>query len=307
MMDRMISCFLYAGAWLLGRLPLRLLRAVGRGVGAWMYARDRKEARIARVNLDWIGLGLAVPERERQVREILRNAVANLFETLRIWTSGDERNRCLIEQVHGESLLKAALARGKGMLLVAPHYGNWELLVSEMARRGRFSLVYRDPGNGWGDAFLRLARQREGITLVPANATAMRPLLRALQSGEVVGITPDQQPELSGGVFAPFFGKDALTLTLIPRLAQRTGCALLMAYCEPTASGFDLHFETMDEEALRDEDLRMACAAMNSAVQTVASRNHAQYQWTYKRFSAWDRRGPKNNPYFPSCYSPKEK
>jgi Kdo2-lipid IVA lauroyltransferase/acyltransferase len=259
------------------------------------------EARIARVNMRLIYPDWDDARREANVRAIVRAMGSNLAETLRIWTRGTASNEKLIQHVHGEHYLHAAISQQRGVILIAPHYGNWELLVSTMAHRAAFSLVYRDPGNGYGDLFLRKARARPRITLVPAEANAMRPLLRALQRGEVIGITPDQQPELSGGEFVPFFNHEALTMSLIPRLAARTDCALLMAYCEPTAAGFDLYFEPVSDE-VKDKNLIIACSAINRAVELVATRDMSQYQWTYKRYSTWNPAKTPHNPYYPECY-----
>ena len=132
------------------------------------------------------------------------------------------------------------LAEGRGLIIAAPHYGNWELLIEYLASRAPFTLVYRVPETRAGDVFLRRARGGANVQLVPAESNAMRPLWRALKAGEIVGITPDQQPKFGGGVFAPFFGKAALTLSLIPKLAERSGAPVLFAYAEPVPGGFEI-------------------------------------------------------------------
>jgi KDO2-lipid IV(A) lauroyltransferase len=136
---------------------------------------------------------------------------------------------------------------------------------------------------------------------VPAESTAMRPLFRALQRGELVGITPDQQPKLGAGEFAPFFGREALTLTLIPKLAQRSGAPVVYAWAEPVDGGFDIVIEP-GPDALADPDLRVATTAMNAKVEAIARRRPDWYQWTYKRFSKRPKGSGETNPYYPDCY-----
>ena len=117
-----------------------------------------------------------------------------------------------------------------------------------------------------------------------------------LQKGETVGITPDQQPKQGGGEFVPLYGIPALTLSLIAKLAGRSGAPVLFSYCERNRDGsFDVIIEA-DEPALRDPDLLTAMTAMNNRVQTVAERDFRQYQWTYKRFSIRPDKSEKN-PY----------
>jgi len=286
---------LYGFARLIGLLPMAVLRALGAAFGGLAYRLDSRETRIARRNLALIHPQADAALRETQVRELMRSMGQSLMETLAIWTRPRARVLRLVQQVHGEAHLQTALAQGRGVLLAVPHYGNWELLIEFMAARGPFSLVYKASEKAGLECFLQKARSGENVQLVPAEATAMRPLMRALQNGEVVGITPDQQPRKGGGEFISFFGRPALTLSLIAKLAQRTGTPVLFAYTERRGDGFDVVFE-IEEPALHDADLDIALTAMNRRVQAIAERDFRQYQWTYKRFSI--RQDPNaKNPY----------
>jgi KDO2-lipid IV(A) lauroyltransferase len=290
---------LHALAKLPGALPLAWQRALGRGFGRLARLANLREARIARRNLELMGVPAA--EHEALVRAILAATGANLMETLRVWTHGRADNLALVRTVRGREKLDAALALGRGAIVAAPHYGNWELLIEYLASLAPFSLVYRVPEKVAGDVFLRRAREGANVTLVPAESTAMRPLFRALKAGELVGITPDQQPKLGAGVFAPFFGRQALTLTLIPKLAERSGAPVLLAWAEPVAGGFDVVIEDAPA-AIADADVQVATTAMNAAVEAVARRRLEWYQWTYKRWSKRPKESGEKNPYYPDCY-----
>jgi KDO2-lipid IV(A) lauroyltransferase len=286
---------LFGFARLIGRLPIALLRRLGALFGAAAYRLDSRETRIARRNLVLIHPEIDDAARENMTRALMGSMGQGLMETLAIWTRPRPRVLRLVQQVHGETHLQTALAQGRGVLLAVPHYGNWELLIEFMAARGPFSLVYKASEKAGLERFLQKARSGANVQLVPAEATAMRPLLRALQNGEVVGITPDQQPRKGGGEFIPFFGRPALTLSLIAKLAQRTGTPVLFAYTERSGDGFDVVFEA-EEPALHDAALDIALTAMNRRVQAIAERDFRQYQWTYKRFSI--RQDPNaKNPY----------
>src|SRR5688572_9840244 len=231
--DEFLGRALHALAAVPGALPLSWQRALGRTLGRAAVWLDLREARIARRNLELVAPELEAPAREALVREILQCTGANLMETLRVWTHGRADNLRLVRTVRGRELLDAALAQGRGAIVAAPHFGNWGLLVEYVAGQAPMSLVYRAPEKPTGDVFLRRARAGRDLTLVPAESAAMRPLFRALKAGQLAGITTDQQPKLGAGVFAPFFGREALTLTLVPKLAERSGAPVLFAWAEP--------------------------------------------------------------------------
>jgi KDO2-lipid IV(A) lauroyltransferase len=292
---------LFAAAALVGALPLSWARALGSACGRGAQAFNTRETRIARRNMELIHPEWSAAQREALVGEILRATGRNLLETLRVWTRSRAANLRLVRQVHAGELLDEALAQGRGLIISAPHVGNWEILVEYLASRAPFALVFRVPEKKFGEVFLRLARDGPNVQLVPAEATAMRPLWKTLKDGGMVGVTPDQQPKLGSGEFAPFFGRPALTLSLIPRLAERSGAPVLFAWAEPVPGGFDIRFERGARE-IAAADLAVATAAMNAQVEAIAKRDMKQYQWTYKRWSKRPRGSGETNPYKPDCY-----
>jgi KDO2-lipid IV(A) lauroyltransferase len=298
---RLLAGLMFAMAWCIGRIPLGLLRWLGSGAGRLAHALNIREAKVARRNLEIIAPELSVAAREARVGAVLRATARNALETLRIWTGSRAANLRLVKRVHGVDVFDAARAAGGGVIIAAPHFGNWELLVEYLASRAPFALVYRVPEKRAGDLFLRWARGGPNVKLVPAETNAMRPLWKALKDGGVVGVTPDQQPKFGGGEFAPFFGKMALTLSLIPKLAERSGAPVVFAWAEPVPGGFDVRFDPA-LPGIADPDLAKATAVMNRQVETIAARDLAQYQWTYKRYTLRPKESGETNPYHPDCY-----
>jgi KDO2-lipid IV(A) lauroyltransferase len=136
------------------------------------------------------------------------------------------------------------------------------------------------------------------VTQVRAEARGVRELFRILKAGGVVGILPDQQPRSGEGVLAPFFGLPAYTMTLLGRLAERSGAAVLFAWCERIDDDLDfaLHIESAPA-GIASSDPVVANTALNAAVEAIAHRDLAQYQWTYKRFRLMPSRDGAENPY----------
>jgi KDO2-lipid IV(A) lauroyltransferase len=234
----------------------------------------------------------------------MRTTARQAVETLRLWTRPHAENLRLLREQHGTELFDAALASGKGLIVAAPHYGNWELLNQWLASRTPLAILYRPPESAIGEAFLNLVRadtDAERVTQVRAEGAAVRQLWKRLNAGGVVGILPDQQPKAGDGEFAPFFGVPALTMTLLGRLAERTGATVLFAYCERIGTdadplGFALRIEAAPD-GIADPDPQRACVALNAAVERIARRDPAQYQWTYKRYTLRPSGDGNDNPY----------
>lgn len=289
----------YHAAALLTRLPWRCLDALSR-VLAWLWIRtNARESRVVRRNLE-----LAYPElddagRRRLHPLILRSTALQALETLRLWTRPPADNlRLHLRQRQGEALYDAALASGKGVIVVAPHFGNWELLNQWLASRGHVAIVYKPPAAAAGDAFLQRVRGGDNVQQVRAEGPAVRQLLKVLKEGGALGILPDQQPKAGDGVFAPFFGIEALTMTLVNRLAERTGATLLYGWCERVGPGmeFALHI-TSTAPGLADPDPVVAATALNAGIEAIARRDPTQYQWTYKRFTLRPPGSGERDPY----------
>ena len=301
-MTEAAAALLYALAWTAARLPWPLLRALADGVAALSIAVNAREARVARRNLELIRPDLDGAAREMLMRDILRTTARQAFETLRLWTRPASRNLAEIAEVHGEARFDAALLEPRGLLVAAPHMGNWELLNQWLAMKTPLAILYRPPESAIGEAFLRRVRANAGgdVEQVRAEAAGVRTLLKRLQKGGVVGILPDQQPKAGEGEFAPFFGKPALTMTLLGRLAQRSGAQVLLCWCEriPGTSPprFALHVEAAPE-GVADADPQRAVAALNAGVEAIARRDFAQYQWTYKRYTLRPPGSGEENPY----------
>ena len=301
-MTDFIASLLHAAATAVGRLPWAVQRALGDALG-WLARRLRtRESVVALRNLE-----LALPELDAARRhalhgEVMRTTGRQAVETLRLWTRPRAENLALLREHHGAALFDAAIAAGRGVIVAAPHHGNWELLNQWLAARTPLAILYKPPESKVGEAFLRRVRadaDAERITQVRAEGPGIRQLYKTLKDGGVVGILPDQQPKAGDGVFAPFFGRQALTMTLLSRLAERSGAAVLLASCE-RLPGPDLAYALRVEPApdgIHAADTARSVAALNAGVERMARRAPAQYQWTYKRFKARPPGSGEPNPY----------
>lgn len=293
-----IAGLLFRATALLTSLPWPWLRRMADTL-AWAWRKlDARESQVTRRNLQLAYPELLQSQREELHRRVLRTTARQALETLRFWTRPHADNLTHLREQHGAALYDAALVSGKGVIVVAPHFGNWELLNQWLSSRGPLAIVYAPPDSPVGDAFLLRVRSADNIKQVRAEGPAVRQLWKVLKDGGAVGILPDQQPKLGDGVFAPFFGVQALTMTLVSRLAERTGAIVLFAWCERSGAGLDfaLHVESAPEH-IADPDPVIAATALNAMVERIARRDPAQYQWTYKRYGARPEGSGESYPY----------
>ncbi len=297
-MTDLVARLLYLFASAAGRLPWAWRRRIGDAL-AWLSLRTgSRESEVTLRNQELAYPDLLPGQRAQWRREVLRTTALQTLETLRLWTRPHAGNLALIREVHGEALFDAAVADGRGLIVAAPHFGNWELLNQWLASRGPIAIVYRPPDSAVGDEFLQQVRGVDNVRQVRAEGAAVRQLWKTLKEGGAVGILPDQQPKAGDGEFAPFFGVQALTMTLLSRLAERTGAPVLLAWCERIGDGpgFALHLEPAPA-AIGDPDPVAAVACLNAEVERITRRDPSQYQWTYKRYTLRPPGSGEINPY----------
>lgn len=267
------------------RLPLRFSHRVGAFLGKRLASGNATEKRTARTNIALCFPELSEQEQQQLVERALIETGKTIMESGAVWLSSEQRFERLVQEVHGEEHLKAGLEKGKGVILSIPHLGNWEVIGMYCSPRYPMTSLYRPPRKSGMDETIREARQRFGAKLVPTNAKGVKALYQALKDNELVAILPDQDPRENSGQFASFFGVQANTMTLLSRLAQKSGATVLATYAErlPDGKGFAIHFCPTPEQ-IHDKDMKTSVQAVNASVEEVVRRIPQQYQWGYKRF-----------------------
>jgi KDO2-lipid IV(A) lauroyltransferase len=272
---------------LLALLPLRALHAIGAGLGRLVLWRGGRTARHTAVNLHIARPGLDASQHRALLREVMAESGKSASEIVKIWGGGASRALALVREVRGEALLDAALASGAGVIVAAPHLGCWEVLNYWLCRKTPMAILYRPPRIAALEALLRRVRGELAPEQVRADGAGVRTLYKRLAAGGAVGILPDQKPRAGEGQLAPFFGREALTMVLLPRLAARTRASVLFAFAErlPRGAGYRIHILPAPAR-LANADMAVACAALNQGVEQCVELAFDQYQWQYKRYSA---------------------
>jgi KDO2-lipid IV(A) lauroyltransferase len=122
--------------------------------------------------------------------------------------------------------------------------------------------------------------------MAPATPRGVRMLVKALKRGHAVGILPDQVPSGGEGVWAPFFGKPAYTMSLVHRLHQLTSAPVVAVFAErlPHGQGYRGHLRIVNGDGMLPADPAAAAAAINATIQALIAEAPTQYLWGYHRY-----------------------
>ncbi len=274
----------------LSRWPLPLLHALGTLIG-WVIARTpNRQRRNALINI-----ALYRPELGTRAKIRLRNRSLVAFgrtycEMGRLWLRPPDEVLSLIREVRGSKLLRRD--HGRGLIVMSPHLGAWELAGLYLAAQGPTTIFYKPQQQL--DALIAAARRRSGARLAPITARGIRALVRGLAAGEYAGILPDQEPRADkGAAFAPLFGMPAWTMVLVNRLARKSGARVIFMFAERLAWSRGYRIHCLPAPAGIDSgDDAVAAAALNAGIERCIEICPEQYLWPYRRF----RRRPAGMP-----------
>jgi KDO2-lipid IV(A) lauroyltransferase len=263
---------------LLSYCPLWLLHGLGWCLG-WLTfllsASYRRQfvANVGQAQLRW-----------RQWRGAVGESGKLVAELPRLWLGAP-----VSVTWQGEQYIIEAMQRGKGLIFLTPHLGSFEITAQDYAKRfGQsyqpITVLFRPSRQAWLSALVSGARDRPGMHGAPTTLAGVKQMIKALRRGESVGLLPDQVPPIGMGVLAPFFGRNAYTMTLSVRLAQQTGATVLMVWGERLSwgRGFFVHVQPMPGDL--PSDVGAAVTSINRAMESLVLQCPDQYLWGYARY-----------------------
>lgn len=263
----------------LSRWPLWLLHAVGWALGWLTFLASPRYRGAFLANAAQAGYRFA------EVRGAVGQTGCMTAELPRIWF-GQTPPPCSWDNLPP---LDAAYASGKGVLLLTPHLGCFEVLAQALAQRysadhGPLTVLYRPARKAVLADLEDSARSRPGLKAVPTNLSGVRDMIKALRRGQAVGLLPDQVPPEGLGLWSPFFGRAAYTMTLAARLAQQTGATTLMVWSERLAWGQGYRLHCRELQVPLSADLAEAVGQLNAEVERLIRECPRQYLWGYARY-----------------------
>ena len=267
-------------------LPLWLAHGIGSVLGWVVFAlspsyRNRFLQNSQQAGYSFTAVKGAIPSAGRMVAELPK-----------LWMNNKGKSQGKAEApflCNDFGVVEKAYATGKGVIFLTPHLGCFEMIGQAWAqnfgaRFGPFTVLFRPARKAWMSDLVANSRNRSGLATVPTNLAGVRQMIKALRKGQAVGLLPDQVPPDGMGVWVPFFGKDAYSMTLAARLHAQTGATVLVGWGErlPWGRGFALHFRELT--AAWSDDLETAVGQINIEMEALIRSCPTQYLWGYGRY-----------------------
>jgi Kdo2-lipid IVA lauroyltransferase/acyltransferase len=220
------------------------------------------------------------------LRDVAESAGKFAIETVALWKTPDDTALDRVRIVHGWDRVLELRDRKTGVIFLTPHLATFEIASLFIGSQVPMTVMFRAPRVAWAEPMMRAGRDRLQIKSVPTEMSGIRTMLKALKSGETIGLLPDQVPDPQKGgegAFADFFGRPAYTITLVQKLANKTNSTVVMVACKrlDDGKGYALHFTPMLPFS---ESIEAATRELNAAVEAAIAIAPEQYLWTYNRY-----------------------
>jgi KDO2-lipid IV(A) lauroyltransferase len=276
-----------AATWVLVQLPMRWVQRIGNGVGRFVYRCFPRRRRLAERNVEACFPGRYT--REERLRIVLlccRNIAKTMLELLKLPRMKREEVLAMVD-TEGIEGFEAAYKRGKGVVVVTAHYGNWEMGGAIVNLLGyKMAVVARDASDPRTADIINRSREDLGIAVLGREDTLA--MVRALRRGEAIAILPDQHQV--GGAPLTFLGRRAATALGPAMLALRTGAALVPAFIR-RIEGDRFHVSVREPVEIPPvEDRRAAAVALaqklNDIIGAEVAAHPEQWLWLHDRWKA---------------------
>lgn len=265
----------------LSSLSLPALHRLGAMLGRLIYRLSPAYAQRTRENLRLAHPDISAQAFQALLKKTIAEAGKSILELPWVWCRPLDEVCGAVREVRGWEHVTAAQAAGKGIIVLTPHWGCFEMVGLYCGKHFAISNLYRAPKMAWLETFMRNGRQRGNVQLATADVSGVRILYKSLKQGHAIGMLPDQVPGNGEGVWVDFFHRPAYTMTLVGRLAQGTGAAPLIVTAQrlEQGRGFSIAVEPLTLNHSESVPLQI-----NQAMERRITQAPEQYLWSYNRY-----------------------
>ncbi len=211
-----------------GKFTFILMRTIGRAVYFLLGYRRR----IALNNLTWVfGKEKSSKEIRKIVKTIVNDLIRNHYELVSLYHGGNSGIREIVD-IEGRENIDRALQKGRGVIMVSAHMGNFEIVCGRMTAEGyEYSAMAASSRDERAKKYFSRIWKKQGMDIIPSRPvfTALKRSVKALENNRILAIYADQNNAL-GGAFVDFFGRPAATATSPASLALRTGAPVIPVF-----------------------------------------------------------------------------
>jgi len=268
---------------ILEAIPYKGLFYIGKVLALLLYTLPNKHRRVSEANLK-----LVFPHKTSlQINSILRDSlfhsIMNMLEAGLVWGKKDYKKKLGFVDVENFSQIESSLSSDKGVLLFTPHIGNIEIIINFLGQHTDCTIPYTQPKNKDLDNIITNSRNKSGVKMVDINVSGIKDMLSALKNKKLVAVASDQVPKKGAGIISKFFNREIYSMSLLPKLQQRTGCVAHLMYCErkENGKGFVIHFDSKIDLSSNIQD---GVDKMNNEFEKCIMKLPGQYSWEYKKF-----------------------
>jgi Kdo2-lipid IVA lauroyltransferase/acyltransferase len=272
---------------LLSRLPLGANHAIGALIGRLVYALSPRYRHRILDNVTHSGL-FPDPRAVRKFAHANAGEIGKGATELAWALFRPEDAAAQVRRREGWEHVEGLRQAGKPIIFVTPHLGAYDVAGRYLWANLPILAMYRPHKIFWIDQLLREGRNRgaapDGTNVAPATMAGVRMVLKHLRRGGCSVLLPDQVPGQGEGEWADFFGRPAYTMTLVGRLQEASGAAVLFCYAErlPRGAGFTLHIEPLEQPLSAERPA--AARQVNAMVEKLVRACPRQYLWGYNRY-----------------------
>ncbi|GAA6154453.1 lipid A biosynthesis lauroyl acyltransferase [Pseudoteredinibacter isoporae] len=267
----------FALLWLVGRLPLAAIRALGTGTGLLVYNVAKSRRRITLRNLE-----LCFPEKTEQEREqIAKDSFAGggmaLWESGLIWFGSLSRIRRLHKVIGIEHLEREP---GQAILLLGMHNACLEMTYGPLALMHNMKILFRVHNNPFWEYVAQKGRNRYNLTLISNKRVSQ--FVQHLNDGETGLIAADHDLGRKNSIFAPFFGIPTATVTTPSTLARASNAKVVFSCGYRTKDGYVIKLKPIDN--FPSDNVEADIVRFNALVEAHVREHPTEYIWMHRRF-----------------------
>jgi len=266
-------------------LPRSFTSRLSQFINKLAFQLSSKKRNIILTNLNIAFPHLDQKQQIELAKKSTKHAGSLLPEFLIAWFGDRQQIENEISQTYNREIVDQLIDKGKPVIVVTPHIGNWEFLGQWVQIYFPMIALYTASKIPQMDQLILNARSKFGGQHYSTDNKGILNLLRSLKKGRLMLILPDQVPKQGAGIFSSFFGKPAYTMTLVNKFIQKTNAQLVFAYCVRRANnqGFEIKFELPEFDSF-EVDPAIFNQGMNNQIETIIKQYPEQYVWDYKRF-----------------------